>query len=306
MNKKKQQEETPLTITLQEQPQPVSHLPQVGNTPDMLIALGIEKGLSIDQLERLMDMQEKWLARIAKSQYLEAKKNFQFEVPRLQKSKKVGYETKGETGGRVDYNYAPLGDIAEQLKPALHKNGLSYDWKLEDIVDEKGTPKIKGTCIISHVGGHSEATTMEAYHDASGKKNPIQSRGSTITYIQRYTLIAALGITTADTDNDGRNTLSGPPKEAAKTSDNIAKPVITEEAFKKALIRISKGEKIEDQLNEHYQLNEEQKNAITALSKNAPTQTAKPTTKKAASKGAQKNAVQRPDSKEETNTGTPG
>ena len=40
--------------------------------------------------------------------------------------------------------------------------------------------------------------------DTSGKKNEIQSRGSTITYLQRYTLIGALGLTTADEDIDAR------------------------------------------------------------------------------------------------------
>jgi hypothetical protein len=35
-------------------------------------------------------------------------------------------------------------------------------------------------------------------------KNPIQARGSAIDYMKRYTLIGALGITTADTDIDGR------------------------------------------------------------------------------------------------------
>ncbi len=45
---------------------------------------------------------------------------------------------------------------------------------------------------------------MEAPADTSGSKNMVQARGSTITYLERYTLCAILGIATADEDMDGR------------------------------------------------------------------------------------------------------
>jgi hypothetical protein len=284
--KKKTATLTDETVVATVERQEPAHLPVVNNTPDMLLALGIEKGLDINQLEKLMDMQERWLARQAKSKFLEAKANFQHEVPKIQKNKKVGYDSKGEGGGRVDYSYAPLGDIAEQIKGALHKNGLSYDWKFADIVDEKGVPKIRATFIVSHVAGHSEETSLEAYHDASGKKNSIQARGSAVTYLQRYSLIGGLGLTTADSDIDGKGTGNAPDK---KTHNNGPKPPITEAMFKKALVRISNGEQIVDQLHDHYELTEEQENAITALQASAP---ASPQKGKAKAKAA------KPDAKE--------
>ena len=45
---------------------------------------------------------------------------------------------------------------------------------------------------------------MQASPDLTGSKNPIQARGSAIEYLKRYTLIGALGISTADADIDGR------------------------------------------------------------------------------------------------------
>src|SRR5690606_10591416 len=42
--------------------------------------------------------------------------------------------------------------------------------------------------------------------DGSGNKNAIQGIGSTSTYLQRYTLSAAFGLTTADEDDDGEAT----------------------------------------------------------------------------------------------------
>jgi hypothetical protein len=51
---------------------------------------------------------------------------------------------------------------------------------------------------------------MSAGADSTGNKNNIQSIGSTRTYLQRYTLVGALGLSTADEDNDGKT--SGNPK----------------------------------------------------------------------------------------------
>jgi hypothetical protein len=52
--------------------------------------------------------------------------------------------------------------------------------------------------------GHSEETTLRAIPDTSGSKNSIQAIGSTVTYLQRYTLLAAVGMAAAGMDNDGR------------------------------------------------------------------------------------------------------
>ena len=60
------------------------------------------------------------------------------------------------------------------------------------------------TCIVAHRDGHFEETTLSAGHDQSGNKNSIQAVGSTITYLQRYTLKAALGLAASD-DDDGRS-----------------------------------------------------------------------------------------------------
>lgn len=45
---------------------------------------------------------------------------------------------------------------------------------------------------------------MTSYPDNSGSKNLIQQNASATTYLMRYTLIMALGLTTADEDIDAR------------------------------------------------------------------------------------------------------
>lgn len=155
--------------------------------PMTLLEMAIDKGADIDQLEKLMALQERYDAKQAKSSFLHAMTEFQSIVPRITKNKD-GHNCK----------YAPLSDIVEQIKSSLSGCGLSYRFEQEH------AEEIKVTCVVSHIDGHSEKTTMQARPDDSGKKNQVQSIGSTVTYLQRYTMIGALGITTADSDMDGR------------------------------------------------------------------------------------------------------
>jgi hypothetical protein len=53
--------------------------------------------------------------------------------------------------------------------------------------------------------GHSEETTLSAPSDTTGSKNPIQAIGSTITYLERYTLLALTGLATYDQDDDAQS-----------------------------------------------------------------------------------------------------
>jgi uncharacterized protein (DUF3820 family) len=70
--------------------------------------------------------------------------------------------------------------------------------------------------------GHSESTTLSAAKDGSGNKNDIQARGSAATYLQRYTLIGALGLTTANEDVDGAGTKEIEVKDFDPVNDTIS------------------------------------------------------------------------------------
>lgn len=164
--------------------------------PSQLLALAVDKDLDVEKLSKLMDLQKSWQADQARKAFYAALSDFQDNCPDIRKTKKVGFEAKGS---RVDYNYAPLADIDRQIKKVMKSYGLTKRWEIQDNKEE-----IKVTCIITHVDGHSERTTMQANPDDSGSKNKIQQRGSAIEYMKRYTLIGALGITTADSDIDGR------------------------------------------------------------------------------------------------------
>lgn len=167
-------------------------------TPASLLSQAIDKGLGVAELEKLVALQERWEATQARKAFFSAFTMFQSETPDIRKNKAVRFELK--TGGTTDYSYAPLADITRQIGPVLKKHDLSYRWEIQD------KDQIQVTCLVSHIDGHTERTTMTAPADTTGSKNAIQARGSAIEYMKRYTLIGALGLSTADSDIDGRGT----------------------------------------------------------------------------------------------------
>lgn len=165
---------------------------ELTTTPASLLSQAIDKGLTVDSLEKLMALQERWEANQSRKAFFEALATFQRKCPVLKKSKVVAFKD-------VKYKYVPLPSIVNQIKNILSDCGLTYRWETKD-----ENLNLSVTCIITHKDGHSESTSMSAAADDSGSKNKIQSRGSAISYLQRYTLIGALGISSADDDNDGR------------------------------------------------------------------------------------------------------
>lgn len=168
---------------------------QEPTTPTQLIELAISHNLDVEKLSRLMELQKQWQADQARKAFFGALSEFQYSVPELRKTKKVTFETQK---GKTEYSYAPLADITRQIKDTAKESGLSYRWEIQDTATE-----IKVTCLVTHIDGHTESTTMLASPDTTGSKNTIQARGSAIEYLKRYTLIGALGLSTADSDVDG-------------------------------------------------------------------------------------------------------
>jgi hypothetical protein len=120
------------------------------------------------------------------------------EIGTIIKNRRVFY--KGKDGkADTDYMHEDLGGIADAVKEALANNGLSYRWDTE----QREGGAIWVTCIVSHRDGHSIKNSLFAGRDTGPGKGDMQALGSTITYLQRYTLKAALGLAAAK-DDDGQ------------------------------------------------------------------------------------------------------
>lgn len=161
-------------------------LTQTGQ-PDLL-AMFVQGGnTDVQTLKELMSLKERNDANEAKKAFTAAINQFRADCPTVTKTKKAH-----------NSKYAGLAESIDQIKDTMSANGLSHRWTTGQ---RDGTVNV--TCIVSHIGGHEESTTLSGEPDTSGSKNSIQAVGSTVSYLQRYTLFAALGLASADEDNDG-------------------------------------------------------------------------------------------------------
>lgn len=196
-----------------------------------LIDKAIEKDIDVDKFAKLVDIVKMLENEKAKRDFYEALSNFQGEVPPIKKLSKVdmGY-------GKPKYNYAEFGEIVTTIQEPLKRHGLSYHFEIgnEPVVvkGEKGediiVEYISVTCTVAHKGGYEKTTTMSVQKDVGAGKSNVQATGSTITYLKRYTLLALLGIGTADPDDDAVSTLNIDKKQEINDKDKIIKQIKSE------------------------------------------------------------------------------
>lgn len=172
----------------------------------------MQAGGNIEQLNHMMDLQDRWEANEARKAFTVAMTGFKAEPVEILKRKNVRFENR--SGDVTSYNHAELSDVTEAIGPALAKHELSYRWNIH----QEGAA-IKVDCILTHVLGHFEIVTMTAAPDKSGLKNDIQQVASTTTYLQRYTLLAITGMSTKGADDDGR---ASEPAVDSRAADWIA------------------------------------------------------------------------------------
>lgn len=179
---------------------PAENVQPVGLTPVDLLRIAVSQGADIDKLEKLMGLHERWEQNEARKAYVAAMKKFKANPPQISKNKQVNF---GQTG----YRHATLDHVCEEVTKGLSDVGITHAWKVRQ---ENGT--IAVICMLTHELGHSEETALMGAPDNSGSKNSIQAIGSTVTYLQRYTLLAACGLA-AQNDTDGQTNGHGAVEE---------------------------------------------------------------------------------------------
>ena len=157
----------------------------VAQTPMDLLNQAVLGG-NIELAEKLMVLQERWEANQARKAFDAAVSAAKAELKPVIRNR-TGHNSK---------KYADFAAIATAVDPVLSKHGLSYRFR-----SDQGD-RIAVTCVLSHKDGHFEKTTLSGPADTTGNKNAIQAIGSTLTYLQRYSLVQMLGIAAAD-DDDG-------------------------------------------------------------------------------------------------------
>jgi hypothetical protein len=176
-------------------------------TPQAMLSMAVAAG-NTALAEKIMDLQERWEARTARKAFDAAISEAKAEIPVIIKNREMN-----AGNGRTQYKYEDMAAIARAVDPILSKHGLGYRFRTHT---ENNV--ISVTCIIFHAEGHAEENTLCANADTSGSKNAIQALGSALTYLQRYSLKAALGLA-ASADDDGAASGNGgaiSPKQLAE------------------------------------------------------------------------------------------
>lgn len=207
--------------------EPVPTIPQdepraiAAVTPMDMLNRAVQSGADITMIEKLMSLQERWEANQSRKLFDEALANAQGEMPKLTKNRLVNYASSKSPTGYVTYRHEDLAEVIETVKPILKKFGLSHRFRTTQVGD-----MITVTCVITG-HGHREENSLSAGRDTSGGKNNHQEIASAVTYLERYTLKAALGLA-ASHDDDGNG---GKSAEAAsevvetitqKQADNLS------------------------------------------------------------------------------------
>lgn len=143
----------------------------------------------------------------ARNAYAAAMAAFKAEAVKVIRTKEI---TDGPLRGK---KHADLKAVCDAATEPMSKHGLSTTWTtLEDTKDW-----IRIACIVKHVAGHSESVAFGGPVDTGPGRNAIQARKSTVTYLERLTMLLALGLAEGDADDDG----AGGPTNAADMADQL-------------------------------------------------------------------------------------
>ena len=188
-------------------------------TPMLMLQAAVERGASLETLEKLMTLQERFEANQARKAFDDAMAAAKAEIPIIAKNREVDFTS---SKGRTHYRHEDLAEIARTVNPILARFGLSY--RFRSTVDGS---MVTVTCVVSHRAGYFEENTLTAAKDESGSKNSIQAVGSALTYLQRMTLKASLGLAASD-DDDGRASSQVDPGTVSDDQIDVLRRLIVE------------------------------------------------------------------------------
>lgn len=194
--------------------------------PLRLLETALERDADEQVLAQLIDLHERTREGEARRAFESALAAAKAEIPVIIKAQQASI-------GRTSYRHEDLAEIARTIGPILARHGLAYRFRSQTTGSE-----VTITCIVSHRDGYREENSLSAGADTSGEKNPIQAIGSTLTYLQRMSLKAALGLAAAE-DDDGK--AAGAPRTISRQQVRELLSLISEVgADKEALLQFFK------------------------------------------------------------------
>lgn len=209
-----------MTTRIEEQVQPMSRASEATALIGMIERVALNPNADIDKMERLIEMQERIMARQARMAYFSALSEMQAEIPEIPERGRIVIRDKSDpTQVKQETPYALWEDVNEAIRPVLSKHGFALSFRTGLTSDGR----VSVTAILSHREGHQEETTMVLAHDSTGSKNAVQAIGSSTSYGKRYATGALLNLTSRDgieQDDDGKSSIEVLSKSAAREPFN--------------------------------------------------------------------------------------
>lgn len=126
-----------------------------------------------------------------------------------------GAASKDGTNPHLRSKYATLESVLQEVRPKLAAQGLSIQ---QHPVDRDG--QVGVITILGHSSGQWTRSSFYGPPNSNRGTSALQAIGGGLSYLRRYALMSAVGISTADEDNDGhqerkRGKSKAPPKPKA-------------------------------------------------------------------------------------------
>ena len=187
--------------------------PVVDPSPVTLLAQALAQGVSTEQLQQFMDLQERYEANEARKAYAQDMVKCQAKMPQIMATVE---------GEKTDSYFAKLGHINQLITPIYTKAGFSISFG-------HGKPETEGeirtTARVLHKLGHYEDFFIDLPPDMAGaqgtvNKTAIHARASSNTYGQRYIVKGIFNLSILSEDDDG--TLAGAQGASNRVSEEEA------------------------------------------------------------------------------------
>lgn len=155
-----------------------------------------DPNVDIDKMQRLMEMREREMARIAQVEFNKAMKAAQAEMPQV---------VRDADNDQTKSRYARYETISEAIQPVITKHGFSLTFS-------EGTPAkenhIRVVCDVMHDAGHVKQYHADIPFDNVGmkgnaNKTNTHAYGSTKSYGKRYLKCDIFDVALKNEDDDG-------------------------------------------------------------------------------------------------------
>jgi hypothetical protein len=197
------------TLELVDQPslheRPSTALVTTDNSPASMMLAAMDRGANLEQIEKMMELQERWEKREAEKVFREDFAAFRGENIIIPKTRHV------DRGAGGSFDQAEYDEVCRRLSPALSAHGFSFrhDQRfglqrrmIEGVENDIGWVWV--TCHLEHRKGHSESLQLEGPPGDLKVNTPTQNMQVTASYLKRQSLLAITGTATGGEDDEAK------------------------------------------------------------------------------------------------------